>query len=179
MELSVKMQERLATMLKVFPKHTLRNYENTIGLGNGRACVTNGFGLLIYHYPPFNQDVCLNRYLNPTSVKFPNIDGVIPDKTHLVPADEILSIVSALKATAPTKSKLRLSLTKNGDISLVAKDEKKKAAYDPHLIAQFLRGIPKNELKNPTKATAWLSADGRMLTIKINSYELILVGFQS
>lgn len=69
----------LMRLTKSLEKHSPRNYGTVIGIKNGKAYVTDGFGLL--RWTPNDQigeDRVLDSNLYPSSVKYPNVEGIWP-----------------------------------------------------------------------------------------------------
>ena len=174
LQLSNKAQAAIVAMAKALPKDNPRNYANVIGIRNGKACITDGFGLLEYRIEGTAPgDMVLKRDLFPSEVKFPAWEQVIPSTGQEVSQEtcmEILELISAIGAKLVNNVYLALA----GDKAWIFKSrtntrKSDASAFNPWIAKNLLKAMPKGAFPTGGKIH-----DG-CLRIDFENYSLVMI----
>ena len=166
-------QDVLAAMLKTLDRNDPRNYGTVMGLSPGSACITNGFGLLRYQAEDLTVNGVIDQNWQPSSVKFPDYEQVIP-KGHrtLVDGETILFLAKHWRRPVGVKDGHLKGLIYLGSTGVyLTSQPADRRGYNPLLIAQYARHLPKF-CKLVSAATA---DDGDVLFLHFDPSILLMV----
>lgn len=172
--LSNKAQTALVAMAKALPKDNPRNYANVIGIRNGKACITDGFGLLAYKIPGESPtEAVITRDLFPANVKFPQWESLMPTTGQAVSVEALEEFLELVHAMG-TKEVKNVYVALAGDKPWVFKSRASApktdaTAFNPWIAKGFLKALPKG-----IKVTSGLIDDGKLM-INFDGYSLLLV----
>lgn len=190
MNFSKQTSDTLNGLTKIFPKTSIRSYDNKINIANGEAAVTDGLGLVVWVPAEGDQSLSntktmLDKTLNETlnTPVFPNYSQTLSHDSRFHSFVEINEIEcdKLVRGTGVKED--------NKDILLVIKDRHdvsiKTASYTGDylttvrvgMIGKYLKCLPKNA--NPVKAEAcheflrltYESSEGKFVVV-IGSYLL-------
>lgn len=102
-------------MLVLCDKRNTRAYAGVLKIGEGEACVTDGFTLLRFTDANLSEEKTLNPDGTPSAVKFPAYKAVIPTADSVIPAPSEVWTLLSLKASP--KIEKDLGVTINADNS--------------------------------------------------------------
>lgn len=174
LQLSNQARPAIVAMAKALPKASARSYATVIGIRNGKACITDGFGLLAYKIPGESPiDATVTRDLFPSEVKFPQWEMLMPttgQKVSVEALEDFLDLVNAMG----TKQVKDVYIALAGDKAWAFKSRPNPnntdaTAFNPWIAKTFLKALPKG-----IKVTSGLIDDGKLM-INFEGYSLLLM----
>jgi hypothetical protein len=155
-------KEALKLMAKALPKDSIRSYGTVIGFVGGKAYISDGFGLLeLTLDPSFDQSASfsLTRDLFDSQVKFPSVDGAMPESGVVLSSDVLSSFLELPMALGKKELKgLRLFYQRHRvSLSLESAWPEGALAFNPWVIRRYIEALPKG-----SKVTSGLINDGTL-----------------
>lgn len=147
---SKEVMNALESMSSFLDPKALRTYAEVIGIRAGMACVTDGFGLLVYRDPSLDglEPLSLDHRFQPSPIKFPSFEALLPDVRRStetrVYLDEsigvdVLHLARSVKATKPA---LYLRLWRD-EVSIVPRACGTGTFFNPIILQSFAKLLPK------------------------------------
>lgn len=140
------MINHLTQLAKALPKDSVRSYAKTISVKPGKACITDGYCLLIHKNHDYQDEKVFDKNLKESAANFPNyqtiIDSFEKEKRRVLSFEDCQDILLLLKAIGAKGQK---DIYLNISQKRIEKHSQNTDIYiNPWLINNMRKGIPKN-----------------------------------
>lgn len=150
---SKEVMNALESMSSFLDPKALRTYAEVIGIRAGMACVTDGFGLLVYRDPSLDglEPLSLDHRFQPSPIKFPSFEALLPDVRRSTETrvyldetigQDVLHLARSVKVPKAREPALYLRVWRD-EVSIVPRAEGVGTFFRPAVLQTFAKLLPK------------------------------------